>query len=70
MNVNFVVNGKLLVGIFLICAGLVIFKFPNLLEYTLATVLMVSGVFSVIGYFRDRSAQRGARFVRKDDEAN
>lgn len=65
-----VFNGKLVVGIFLICSGLVIFKFPNLLEYTLATVLLMSGIFSVVGYFRDRAMHRGARFVRKDDEAH
>ncbi|MEC9475460.1 MAG: hypothetical protein VX764_00330 [Planctomycetota bacterium] len=68
MNINVVVNAKLLVGILLICSGLVIFNFPNLLEYTLASILVVSGIFSVIGYFRDRAALRGARFTRKDED--
>lgn len=67
---NVIVNGKLIMGIFLLISGLVIFKFPDILQYTLATVFTVSGIAAIVGSIRNRMAQRGAHFTRKEGDAD
>ncbi|MGE4619285.1 MAG: hypothetical protein AAEJ04_05690 [Planctomycetota bacterium] len=63
-----IVNGKLIMGILLLASGLVIFNFPDILQYALAFILSVSGIAAIIGWFRDRSTQSGAHFIRKEQE--
>ena len=67
---NVIVNGKLIMGIFLLISGLVIFKFPDILQYTLATVFTVSGMAAIVGSIRDRIAKRGAHFTRKEGDTD
>ncbi len=67
---NVVINGKLIMGAFLLISGLVIFKYPDILQYFLAIVLTVSGIAAIIGAVRDRLAQRGAHFTRKEGDAD
>ena len=66
---NVIINGKLIMGAFLLISGLVIFKYPDILTYFLAIVLTVSGIAAIIGAVRDRIAQRGAHFTRKEEDA-
>ena len=66
---NVIINGKLIMGAFLLISGVVIFKYPDILQYILAIVLTVSGIAAIIGAVRDRIAQRGAHFTRKEEDA-
>ena len=49
------VDGRLLLGIFLLCSGLLIFKFPDIIQYALAAVLVVSGASAIISSLKTRS---------------
>jgi uncharacterized membrane protein HdeD (DUF308 family) len=66
---NVIINGKLIMGAFLFLSGMVIFWQPDVLQYILAAVLTVSGIAAIIGAVRDRIAQRGAHFTRKEEDA-
>ncbi|MDE0959879.1 MAG: hypothetical protein OSB09_03785 [Planctomycetota bacterium] len=66
-----IVDGKLLLGIFLLFSGLMIFKFPDILQYALAAVLVVSGASAIFSSLRSRSSGNGgpaAQFRRVDEE--
>ncbi len=68
-----VVNGRLLLGIFLLCSGLMIFKFPDIIQYALAAVLVVSGASAIISSLKSRSSRNeppGAQFRRVDEDQN
>ena len=66
-----VVDGKLLMGFFLLFAGLLIFNFPDILQYALAAVLVVSGAAAIISSMKKGSSSTegpGAQFRRVEDE--
>lgn len=68
-----VVNGRLLLGIFLLCSGLMIFKFPDIIQYALAAVLVVSGASAIISSLKSRSSRSeppAAQFRRVDEDQN
>lgn len=68
-----VVNGRLLLGIFLLCSGLMIFKFPDIIQYALAAVLVVSGASAIISSLKSHSSRSeppGAQFRRVDEDKN
>lgn len=68
-----VVNGRLLLGIFLLCSGLMIFKFPDIIQYALAAVLVVSGASAIISSLKSRSSRNeppAAQFRRVDEDQN
>jgi uncharacterized membrane protein HdeD (DUF308 family) len=66
-----VVDGKLLMGFFLLFAGLLIFNFPDILQYALAAVLVVSGAVAIISSMKKGPSSTegpGAQFRRVDEE--
>ena len=67
------VDGRLLLGIFLLCSGLLIFKFPDIIQYALAAVLVVSGASAIISSLKLRSSRNespAAQFRRVDEDQN
>ena len=67
------VDGRLLLGIFLLCSGLLIFKFPDIIQYALAAVLVVSGASAIISSLKLRSSRSeppAAQFRRMDEDQN
>ena len=68
--INIVSKGKLIIGSFLLLAGLAIFIEPDIIQYILATILTVSGTATIVGAIRDRITNRGAHFIRRDDDAS
>ena len=66
-----VVDGKLLMGFFLLFAGLLIFNFPDILQYALAAVLVVSGAAAIISSMKKSTSSTegaGAQFRRVDEK--
>ena len=46
---SILLKGRMVLGVFLLLAGLTIVKFPDILQYALASVLIVSGVSAILG---------------------
>tara|TARA_B100001142_G_C13915791_1_gene493475 strand:- start:170 stop:367 length:198 start_codon:yes stop_codon:yes gene_type:complete len=65
----------MVLGVFLLLAGLTIVKFPDILQYALASVLIVSGVSAILGSLGGNAPQqhpsepetRGADFRKLED---
>jgi uncharacterized membrane protein HdeD (DUF308 family) len=65
--------GRLVLGIFLLGSGLMIFLVENILEYFMASVLVVSGVSAIISSLKLRSSRSeppAAQFRRMDEDQN
>jgi len=66
-------DGRLILGIFLLGSGLLIFKFPHIIQYALAAVLVVSGASAIISSLKLRSSRSeppAAQFRRMDEDQN
>jgi len=66
-------DGRLILGIFLLGSGLLIFKFPHIIQYALAAVLVVSGASAIISSLKLRSSRNeppAAQFRRMDEDQN
>ena len=66
-------DGRLILGIFLLGSGLLIFKFPDIIQYALAAVLVVSGASAIISSLKLRSSRSeppAAQFRRMDEDQN
>ena len=72
---SILLKGRMVLGVFLLLAGLTIVKFPDILQYALASVLIVSGVSAILGALGGNAPQqhpsepetRGADFRKLED---
>ncbi|MDG2084922.1 MAG: hypothetical protein P8K66_08195 [Planctomycetota bacterium] len=72
---SILLKGRMVLGVFLLLAGLTIVKFPDILQYALASVLIVSGVSAILGSLGGNAPQqhpsepetRGAGFRKLED---